>query len=174
MSHGKKGLFDFTAGYAYSIIQNNLRIVYSVLCIDILEHIKNDEQVLEAISAKLNDGGKLLLLAPAHKRLYGIRDREMGHLRRYSREEIRRKMMRCGYTILKMRSWNLLGVIPYFISEKIFRRRINERVRYARRNLLAAMLNFLLSKWFALVENHLSFGVGLSLFIVAEKSRLEF
>jgi hypothetical protein len=98
----------------------------------------------------------------------------MGHLRRYNRKEIRRKMMRCGYTILKMRSWNFLGVIPYFISEKIFKRRVNERVRYSRRKPLAAILNLLLSKWFALVENHLSFGIGLSLFIVAGKSRLKF
>ena len=141
-----------------------------ITCVDVLEHIEFDTQVLIGIRERLNKHGQFLLVVPAHKCLYGVRDREMGHFRRYSRAEIQQKMTQCGFTIRKLCFWNATGVLPYFISEKVFRRPVNESLRHSPQSQFASVLNFLFRQWFALFENHVHLGFGLSLFIVAEKS----
>lgn len=141
-----------------------------VVCVDVLEHIQSDIQVLRKIHDILKEEGRLLLVVPALKFLYGIRDREIGHFRRYSRTEIQQKMTQCEFIIKKTRYWNAIGILPYLISEKVFRQQINETIRHSRRNQFASILNFLLSKWFAFFENHFHVGLGLSLFVVAQKS----
>ena len=105
-----------------------------IVCVDVLEHIQSDVQVLAGISDRLTERGRLLMVVPAHPFLYGIRDREMGHFRRYRRAEIRQKITQCGLTLTKMRTWNVTGVLPYLISEKIFKRRVNETLRHSRRS----------------------------------------
>jgi|SRR5579871_1363544 len=56
----------------------------SILYIDVLEHIQDDRRELELASKLLKSGGTLIVLAPAHQRLYSPFDRSVGHFRRYS------------------------------------------------------------------------------------------
>ncbi len=140
--------------------------------VDVLEHIQSDVDVLVGIYGRLSEQGRLLLVVPAHPCLYGIRDREMGHFRRYRQREIQHKLEQCGFTIKKMRFWNVMGVVPYYLSEKVLKRRVNEKLRYSRHSPMAFLFHFLMNHWFALFENHVHVGWGLSLFIIAEKSNI--
>ena len=50
-----------------------------------LEHIPDDARALACIHRLLAPGGRLLLLVPAERYLYGTLDRALGHYRRYQR-----------------------------------------------------------------------------------------
>ena len=55
----------------------------TILYLDVLEHIYNDKAELELAYERLNPGGFLIVLAPAHQWLYSRFDSAIGHYRRY-------------------------------------------------------------------------------------------
>ncbi|MEW6130589.1 MAG: class I SAM-dependent methyltransferase [Acidobacteriota bacterium] len=59
-----------------------------IVYIDVLEHIENDKQELIAATAHLKTAGHLIILSPAHQRLFTEFDREIGHFRRYNRKSL--------------------------------------------------------------------------------------
>ena len=61
----------------------------SVLYIDVLEHIENDREDLETSAALLRAGGRIIVLSPAHRRLFTPFDAAIGHFRRYNRSMLR-------------------------------------------------------------------------------------
>jgi cyclopropane fatty-acyl-phospholipid synthase-like methyltransferase len=61
----------------------------SLLYIDVLEHIEDDRRELEQAAAHLKPGGYLVVLGPAHPRLFSPFDRTIGHYRRYTRSSLR-------------------------------------------------------------------------------------
>ncbi|QQP92903.1 class I SAM-dependent methyltransferase (plasmid) [Skermanella sp. TT6] len=60
----------------------------TVLYIDVLEHIEDDRAELARAAARLEPGGHLIVLAPAHQFLFTAFDREIGHYRRYDRKSL--------------------------------------------------------------------------------------
>jgi 2-polyprenyl-3-methyl-5-hydroxy-6-metoxy-1,4-benzoquinol methylase len=60
-----------------------------LLYIDVLEHIEADADELRRAADLLAPGGTVVVLAPAHQRLYTPFDRAIGHYRRYSRADLR-------------------------------------------------------------------------------------
>lgn len=60
----------------------------TVVYIDVLEHIENDQAELESAARLLNAGGALVVLAPAHQWLFSPFDRAVGHFRRYTRKSL--------------------------------------------------------------------------------------
>ena len=61
----------------------------SLLYVDVLEHIEDDRRELEQAAAHLKPGGYLVVLGPAHPRLFSPFDRAIGHYRRYTRSSLR-------------------------------------------------------------------------------------
>ena len=101
-----------------------------ILILDVLEHLKNDRKILFKLKKILNKGGVLIITVPAHPSLYGKRDKEMGHFRRYSKKKLKKLLADSDYQIKKMRYWNFLGFLVYYYNEKIIHKRINEKIRY--------------------------------------------
>jgi len=66
---------------------------------DVLEHIGEDVQILRDLRALLHPGGALLLTVPAHQSLWSYFDELSGHCRRYSREELERKLDHAGFRV---------------------------------------------------------------------------
>lgn len=60
----------------------------SILYVDVLEHIDDDRAEVAAAFARLETGGRLIVLAPAHSWLYSPFDRAIGHYRRYDRKRL--------------------------------------------------------------------------------------
>lgn len=58
----------------------------TIIYIDVLEHIENDRLELETASRLLVDGGKIIILSPAHLFLYSPFDKKIGHFRRYNQK----------------------------------------------------------------------------------------
>jgi 2-polyprenyl-3-methyl-5-hydroxy-6-metoxy-1,4-benzoquinol methylase len=55
----------------------------TVLYIDVLEHIEDDQTEVARVVQHLTPGGHLVVLAPAHQALYTPFDAAIGHFRRY-------------------------------------------------------------------------------------------
>jgi SAM-dependent methyltransferase len=61
----------------------------TIIYIDVLEHIENDREELEAAAPRLRAGGRIIVLSPAHQRLFTPFDAAIGHFRRYNRPMLR-------------------------------------------------------------------------------------
>ncbi len=61
----------------------------SILYIDVLEHIEDDQAELILAADRLKPGGSLIVLSPAHPFLFTEFDRAIGHYRRYTRSSLR-------------------------------------------------------------------------------------
>jgi SAM-dependent methyltransferase len=75
----------------------------TLLYVDVLEHIADDAAEVEQAAERLEPGGRLIVVAPAHQSLYTPFDHAIGHYRRYSRGVLCRlapgslTRVRCGY-----------------------------------------------------------------------------
>ncbi len=66
---------------------------------DVLEHMDDDEDVLQFLGSVLLPGGILVLTVPAHPFLFDEMDEIAHHRRRYRRPELRRKLEAAGFEI---------------------------------------------------------------------------
>ena len=91
---------------------------------NVLEHIKDDAKAM-AICHKilLPTRGKLLLLVPAHKFLFGTLDTEAGHFRRYTKKKIVHLAQTTGFKILDLYAFNITGALGWFLNYCVLRRR---------------------------------------------------
>lgn len=61
----------------------------TILYIDVLEHIEDDAGELRRAAAHLRQGGRVIVLSPAHQFLYTPFDAAIGHFRRYDKASLR-------------------------------------------------------------------------------------
>ena len=59
-----------------------------LLYIDVLEHIEHDKNELAGAASFLKKSGRLIVLSPAHQRLFTPFDQSIGHYRRYDRASL--------------------------------------------------------------------------------------
>lgn len=138
-----------------------------IVCLDVLEHIKDDYKAFESLCNALNKNGKILISVPALKSLYYRRDREIGHYRRYGKGRLISLFNSCNLKIEKIKNWNFIGILPVLIS--IMKdKRVNEGFRY-NQDRRSKFINNLLYLWFKFIENNIDIGIGLTLFCVGRK-----
>jgi glycosyltransferase involved in cell wall biosynthesis/ubiquinone/menaquinone biosynthesis C-methylase UbiE len=94
----------------------------TVVCLNVLEHIENDEAALQRLYDVLVPGGKLALFVPADQKLFGTIDTQVGHYRRYSREELTRVIEAAGFTTEKVTYQNVFGRFGWWLNGRVFKR----------------------------------------------------
>jgi glycosyltransferase involved in cell wall biosynthesis len=99
----------------------------TIVCLNVLEHIAPDEQVLRAFYDLLEPGGQAIILVPAHMSLYGPCDEALGHVRRYTQAELHTKMQAAGFEIVMMEEFNRMGVPGWALNKKLGRRDLQPR-----------------------------------------------
>lgn len=127
----------------------------SVLCFNVLEHIRDDASTLSAAHDVLVPGGRLLLLVPAHSLLFGEVDRMIGHERRYSRAPLGKLLRSVGFDVETLRYVNPVGAVGWFVTFRLRRPqrwprgqyRLFDRLVPALRALDRLPLPFGLSVW---------------------------
>lgn len=62
----------------------------SILYVDVMEHIENDHEEFVLAFERLNAGGHLIILCPAHQFLFSPFDDSIGHYRRYNKKMYRK------------------------------------------------------------------------------------
>jgi predicted SAM-dependent methyltransferase len=69
--------------------------------LNVLEHIENDISALKICYNKIKPGGILLIYVPAFQILYSSMDKNVGHYRRYTRNELAEKVRAAGFDVIK-------------------------------------------------------------------------
>jgi hypothetical protein len=103
------------AGHVYEPVCGTLRAVENqqfdtILYIDVLEHIERDAEELSQATLHLRSKGHLIVLSPAHQRLYSLFDAEIGHFRRYNRAMLRR-ISPSGLSLIRLAYIDSFGLI---------------------------------------------------------------
>jgi hypothetical protein len=93
----------------------------SILYINVLEHIADDEAELALVHRTLSEHGRVFIFVPAFDWLYGKFDEQVGHVRRYTRTELEDKGRRAGFKIIKSTYFDFLGVAPWYIKYRILK-----------------------------------------------------
>ncbi len=91
--------------------------------VNVLEHVPDDEDMLRDLHSGLRPGGRLLLFVSALPWLYGSLDEVVFHVRRYTRPELLQKLERAGFELVRMRYFDILGVLAWFLVGRVLRRR---------------------------------------------------
>ncbi len=100
------------------------RLIDTIVCSNVLEHVEADDPVLQNFYQLLPKGGKVIVLVPAFKGLYNVLDKELGHFRRYGKKEMRQKLIRNGFHLRQINFFNPLGVMGWFVNGSLLRRRL--------------------------------------------------
>lgn len=133
----------------------------NIICLNVLEHIKDDQAALNNLFKLLKTGGRLILLIPAHQFLYGEIDRSIDHYRRYNKSGICQMLERIGFKIEKSRELNFLGALGWFIAGRVLKETIVKQGDIKIFNLVAPI--------FLQMENLIEPPVGTSILVVAQK-----
>lgn len=96
--------------------------VDTVLMVNVLEHVADDAGCITRLAETLPSGGRILVMLPAHRRLYSQLDHLYGHHRRYSREDVRHLARMAGMRIRLLRSMNLPGAIAWWLLHRVIGR----------------------------------------------------
>jgi len=95
-----------------------------VAAFDVLEHIDEDQLVLEQIGRALRPGGGLLLTVPQHPALWSAVDDYSRHRRRYTRRRLLLQMQQAGFTVLRMTSV-FMFILPALVAARLRQRRLS-------------------------------------------------
>ena len=88
----------------------------SIIAINVLEHVENDEYALQMLYKLLKKDGKLIIFVPCYKFLFNVIDSSIGHFRRYTKNELEKKLKETGFKNLKIFNFNVIGIIGWYLN----------------------------------------------------------
>lgn len=132
----------------------------TIVCLNVLEHIEDDNASLTAMRNLLEPGGKLVLLVPALPSLYGSLDRALGHYRRYTRKSLRARYMENGLMMRHLEYFNMAGMPGWWVMGRMLRRQLIPIGSLALYDKLVPLF-----RW----ERYLPLRVGQSLIAIGER-----
>lgn len=95
----------------------------AVICLNVLEHIKDDRKSLRNMYSILKKKGVLILLVPAHDFLFGEIDKSIRHHRRYNKGQLLKLLKSIGFKIEKARLLNMFGALGWWFAGKLLKNR---------------------------------------------------
>lgn len=139
---------------------------------DVLEHIEEDERVLQQLHRAVRPGGGVILTVPQHPFLWSQQDEAACHARRYRKQELLKKVESAGFKVEMATSFVSL-LFPLMLLSRL-RRRVPEeqydpmadlRLGPMANSFLESIMNIerVLTQW------GVRFPLGGSLLLVAEK-----
>ncbi|CAB3664872.1 class I SAM-dependent methyltransferase [Achromobacter aegrifaciens] len=93
-----------------------------VAAFDVIEHIAEDELVLQNLHRAVRPGGCCLITVPQHQWLWSSVDEAACHQRRYSAQELHSKMKAAGFDIVHSTSFVML-LLPLMLLSRLAARR---------------------------------------------------
>lgn len=133
----------------------------TIVCINVLEHIKDDMVALKNMHRLLKPNGTLILHVPAHPFLYGSIDASIGHFRRYEIKKLINNLQISGFEIDIAKRLNFIGAVGWFIVGKFFK---DKEVKETK----ISIFNFI-SPIFLSLENFFEPPIGTSILVIASK-----
>lgn len=113
----------------------------TAVCLNVLEHVEDDVHALRNMRDALVSGGRICLLTPVNKWLYGPMDAIDHHYRRYTREELNAKVAEAGLTVEHQNYFNLLGIAAWWVQNRIIRKSMAAPAQYSLFDVLVPVLS---------------------------------
>jgi SAM-dependent methyltransferase len=140
---------------------------------DVLEHIKEDEEVLAQMCMALKPEGLIFLTVPQHAWLWSPIDEYACHERRYAAPDLHKKIEAAGFRVIRSTSF-ITTLLPAMMISRFLQKRVSDKNFDATAELeLSPWLNSLLSQILkaelALIKLGFNLPVGGSRLVVAEK-----
>jgi len=102
----------------------------SLIYVNVLEHVENDKKELEICYKSLPSKGCLLIFVPALPCLYSTLDRQLGHFRRYKRNNLNKIVTNAGFRIITSRYFDMPGALAWYLNFKLMNQTLSpEKVR---------------------------------------------
>lgn len=149
---------------------------------DVIEHIDDDNLVLQNMNKALKAGGFIFITVPANKKLWSEIDEFARHKRRYNLAELKEKIENAGFKIMRI-SYFMTFLFPFmwiYVSRFRFLRNTSvskdEKEISSEKALCGLNLNPILNTIFFYIFgletyllNHINLPFGSSLLCVAQK-----
>jgi len=95
------------------------RSEFDVICaFDVLEHIEEDEVVMEGVRRALKPGGAFMISVPQYPWMWTDLDDLVHHRRRYTRKALHDKLTRAGLTVEYMTS-HVFALFPAMLASRV-------------------------------------------------------
>jgi 2-polyprenyl-3-methyl-5-hydroxy-6-metoxy-1,4-benzoquinol methylase len=91
----------------------------SIVMINVLEHLRDDADILRSLSAHLTENGVLIIYVPALNALFGDWDDWAGHYRRYSKPHLAQVMTASGLSVIECRYVNLMAIPAWYAFSRL-------------------------------------------------------
>jgi glycosyltransferase involved in cell wall biosynthesis len=101
----------------------------TVLLINVLEHVPDEQQALRNIWQSLEPGGRAIVLVPQHPSLYGSLDEVLEHRERYTITKLRESLVNAGFGVDKIFDFNRVSVPGWWFNGKVLSRKRFSRVQ---------------------------------------------
>lgn len=144
---------------------------------DVIEHIEEDEKVMQEVFKALKPGGRFLITVPQHKWLWSVIDEYSCHKRRYTRKELKSKLKQAGFEIDFVTSFTFFLLPVMYLArlrrhsvkvEDLTKEQINSEVSLS--GWMNSLFTIIMRLDEALIKVGISLPCGGSLFVVARKS----
>jgi SAM-dependent methyltransferase len=140
---------------------------------DVLEHIAPDEAVLAQMYKAVKPGGGILITVPQHMSLWSQADEEAMHQRRYSAREMRQKVERAGFKVVRMTSFVSL-LFPLMAAQRRRKRRPDPKYSVQQELAISGVANWGMERTLSvergMIKAGLRFPAGGSLLAIARKA----
>ena len=140
---------------------------------DVLEHIEEDETVLQQIFKALKPGGIVFITAPQHRWLWSAVDEYACHVRRYGANELHQKVCKAGFEIIRSTSFVSTLLPAMYLSRLLKRNKMDvsmgAMVELRINPILNKLFEWLLNFELALIYVGVSLPLGGSSLLVARK-----
>lgn len=140
---------------------------------DVLEHVKEDEEVLAQMFRATRRHGGILLTVPHHPFLWSPVDDYARHVRRYRTHELSEKVRRAGFTFIRATSFVSLLFPALMLSrfkQRLSGKELDPLAEFKINPLMNATLERVLGAERAMIRAGISFPAGGSLLLIARRS----
>ena len=104
------------SGYALPVPPDSLDLI---TLFDTIEHIEDDQQVINQCRESLRPGGHVMITVPAYQFLFSDNDRISHHFRRYTRGQLVKIVEAGGLEVVKATYFNVL-LFPLILPAVLF------------------------------------------------------
>jgi len=120
-----------------------------VTCLDLLYHkaIKDDLKAMKEINRVIKKGGRLVLTDSAMMCLYGAHDLAHHGIRRYSKEELKEKLLKSGFKIEKISYYNT-ALFPFVLIKRKIEKFLKPKKSKSDVQDINPIINWILKKLF--------------------------
>jgi SAM-dependent methyltransferase len=137
----------------------------TILCVNVLEHIENDQEALCAFAEIAGPAhAHVLIFVPAVEAAYGRLDAALGHHRRYSKRRLKRLFDEAALDLQMLKYTNPIGLLGWMFNTYLTR-----STAHSPRQI--ALFETLVAPWALPLERAVPVPIGLSLIAIGRPRR---